>query len=256
MPAEGRLVVEEAGAGPPLVMVHGYLGSARHWDVQAEAFAASFRCLMPNLAGFGASSGLPRLDSIAGHAAAVLDALEELGVERFHLLGHSMGGMVVQQMAAMAPGRIERLVLYGTGPRGVLPGRFETIEASRQRLLRDGLEATARRIAATWFRDGEAAAGFDLCLAEAKRATLDAALASLTAWEGWDGRPALPALSMPTLVLWGDGDRSYEWSQPEALWRGIPGARLAVVPGCAHAVHMEKPDLFNALVLDFLGDAA
>jgi 2-hydroxy-6-oxonona-2,4-dienedioate hydrolase len=54
-------------------------------------------------------------------------------------------------------------------------------------------------------------------------------------------------------VLWGDGDRAYLWNQPEQLWRKIADAHLAVIPGCSHAVHLEKPHLFDAMLLDFLG---
>ena len=57
---------------------------------------------------------------------------------------------------------------------------------------------------------------------------------------------------VPTLVIWGDGDRAYLWPQPEQLWHGIKGARLAVIPGCSHAIHLEKSHLFNATLADFL----
>ncbi len=241
-----------SGSGPDFVLVHGYFGGAGMWEQQLSAFAQDFRCIAPNLAGFGDSAGLPAPDTIEGHARQVLHTLDRLGVAGFHLLGHSMGGMVVQQMAAMAPERIERLVLYGTGPVGLLPDRFESIETSRQRLASDGLAATARRIAATWFERGAEAEGYATCVREGAKATMQAALASLSAWETWDGTAALSQFAGPTLVVWGDGDRSYGWSQPEALWRGIPGCRLAVVPGCAHNVHMEKPQIFNAIVRDFL----
>lgn len=244
-----------AGSGPDLVLVHGYLGGAGMWDAQLLAFSEAFRCIAPNLAGFGDSAGLNAPDTIDGHARQVLATLDDLGVDRFRLLGHSMGGMVVQQMAAIAPERIERLVLYGTGPVGLLPDRFESIETSRQRLAADGLAATARRIAATWFVKGAEAEGYNTCVREGSKATMQAALASLSAWETWDGTPALARFTMPTLVVWGDGDRSYGWSLPEALWRGIPDCRLAVVPGCAHNVHMEKPAIFNAIVRDFLDEA-
>lgn len=222
------------------------------WDAQFAAFSDRRHCIAPNLAGFGDSAHLHSPDSIEVHAALVLHALDQLGIDRFALLGHSMGGMVVQQMAAMAPGRIEKLILYGTGPVGLLPDRFETIETSRQRLAQDGLEATARRIAATWFERGEAGEGYGTCVREGAKASMQAALAALSSWERWDGTGALSRFSMPALVIWGDGDRSYGWRQQSALWRGIPGCRLAVVPGCAHNVHMEKPAIFNAILADFL----
>lgn len=247
-----HLICTEAGKGPALVLIHGYLGSARHWDLQVPLLARRFRCISPNLAGFGDSAQLTAPESIGGHAAQVLATLDRLGVERFHLLGHSMGGMIAQEMTARAPDRIDRLILYGTGPVGLLPDRFETIDTSRQRLLNEGLDATARRIAATWFEAGEDAVGYAVCLAEAKRASLQAALASLTAWEGWDGRAELTSFAAPSLVIWGDSDRSYGWPQPQRLWHSIPDCRLAVVPCCGHAVHMENPAIFNSMLEDFL----
>lgn len=250
MPPLGHI---RRGSGPPLVLVHGYLGGSAMWAGQIARLAPRFDVIAPDLPGFGESRDLAPHDSIEAIARHVLGFLSEAGVERFDLLGHSMGGMVVQQMAAEAPERVRRLVCYGTGPVGVLPGRFETIDASRARLARDGVAATARTIAATWFRDGEDGPGFDICEKLGKHVSMETALASLTAWERWDGRPGLPRIEAETLVLWGDRDRSYDWSQPEALWRGIARSSLAVVPGCAHNVHMEKPALFDALLEDFVG---
>ena len=83
-------------------------------------------------------------------------------------------------------------------------------------------------------------------------ATEQAALAGLTAMENWSGEKSLNDIQSPTLVLWGDKDRAYEWSQPYKLWTEINGAQLAVIPNCSHAVHLEKADLFNRIVLDFL----
>jgi pimeloyl-ACP methyl ester carboxylesterase len=91
------------------------------------------------------------------------------------------------------------------------------------------LTATATRIAATWFLNGERAEGFALCQALGEKAGLQAALASLTAWESWDGHPCLAHIASPTLGLWGSHDRSYDWSQPESLWRAIPNSDIAVV---------------------------
>ena len=101
---------------------------------------------------------------------------------------------------------------------------------------------------------GEAGRGYELCAELAQLATEQAALAGLSAMEVWSGVDALAAIRNPTMVLWGDGDRAYLWEQPQQLWRGIAGAQLAVIPGCSHAVHLEKPYLFNAMLQDFLGD--
>ena len=235
-----------------LVFVHGYLGGSPQWANQAEVFSPHFEVITPDLPGFGLNNDLEPPQTIRGFAAYVLDELERAGIDYFHLVGHSMGGMIVQEMVAMSPERIGRLVLYGTGPVGLMPGRFETIDESRRRLTEDGVKATGRRIAATWFLQGEQAARYQVCADLAVMASPQAAQAGLTAMEAWSGVSALSRIATPTLVLWGDGDRAYQWSQPQQLWQQIAGARLAVIPGCSHAVHLEKPHLFNAVLADFL----
>ena len=236
-----------------LVFVHGYLGGGLQWADQVEIFSEHFRVITPDLPGFGENHAMTTPETIRELAQYVLDELDQLEVDRFHLVGHSMGGMIVQEMVALAPARVDKLVLYGTGPVGIMPGRFETIDESRRGVKEKGVEETGRRIAATWFQDGELASGYKVCAELALKASLQAALAGLSAMEGWSGVSALSEITSSTLVLWGDGDRAYLWSQPEQLWREIADAHLAVIPGCSHAVHLEKPHLFNAMLLDFLG---
>jgi pimeloyl-ACP methyl ester carboxylesterase len=240
------------GRGTPLVLVHGYLGGAAQWHAEIDRFADRFDVIAPDLPGFAGSADLPPADRIAQFADAVVALLDELGVGRITLLGHSMGGMIVQELAATHPDRIARLILYGTGPLGLMPDRFEPLETSRERVRCDGVAQTIRRIGATWFRNGAAAQGFEIVAELGAQASEGAALAGLDAMSHWDGRGALARLTMPALVLWGDGDRSYRWPQVEALWQGLPDACLAVMPRTAHAAHLEKPALFHALIEDFV----
>lgn len=239
----------------PLVLVHGFMGGSAQWEPQRTAWAGGREFIALDLPGFGAHAEAAPLDTIGAYADWALQDLTGRGVQRFDLLGHSMGGMIVQEMISRAPERIDRLVLYATGAVGVLPGRFETIEESKARAAVDGPKATARRIAATWFLERDAAAGFEACARIAEASSLAAIEAGLDAMQGWSGVAQLPSIRVQTLVIWGDRDRTYPWSQIERLWRGIPDAGLAVVPGCAHAVHLEKPQLFNALIADFLTEA-
>lgn len=149
-----NLSFRRAGNGAALVLVHGYLGGSAMWAAQMARFSPFRDVICPDLAGFGDSAALTAPAGIEAHAQDVLALLDGLEVEKFDLLGHSMGGMIVPEMVRLAPDRVGKLVLYGTGPQGVLPDRFETIAQSRARLLQDGVAATARRIAATWFRHG------------------------------------------------------------------------------------------------------
>lgn len=243
------------GTGTPLVLVHGFLGGSAQWEAQIAHFKATHDVIAPDLPGFGEAADLPGRVGIEGLADYVIEFLDDLGISSFALLGHSMGGMIVQTIAAKVPDRVEKLVLYGTGPLGLMPNRFETIEESRQRLLADGISKTIRRVGATWVLDSSTAAGqsnVDILARIGAPASQEASLLAYDGMENWDGRAHLEYLSMPTLILWGDTDRSYRWPQVQEMWEKIPNAKLAVIPGTSHAAHLEKPDLFNSLLDDFL----
>ncbi|WP_428687902.1 alpha/beta fold hydrolase [Roseibium sp.] len=245
-----------AGTGPSLVLVHGYLGGAEQWRCEMDHFSNRYDVIAPNLPGFGAAGDRQGCDTVPGMAEAVYGLLDELAIKDFILLGHSMGGMIVQEMARMRPQSVSRLILYGTGPLGLMPDRFEPLATSRERLLSDGVSATIARIGATWFKRGAEAGGYPLVTEIGSRANRQAAEAALGAMADWDGRAALKRLTMPTLVVWGDADRSYRWPQVETLWTNLPDVRLSVIPGAAHAAHLEKPALFHSLIEDFLSETA
>lgn len=237
---------------PTLVFVHGYFGGSPQWTGQIAQFSADFNVITPDLPGFGLNNRLEAPKSITGFAQYVLTELDKQNIERFYLLGHSMGGMIAQEITRLAPQLVIKLVLYGTGPIGEMPGRFETLAKSRERLQADGVETTARRISAKWFIGGTKGSGYAGCADIAVMASLQAGLAGLTAMENWSGVAELPKIKTPTLVLWGDQDQSYHWPLPQQLWQEIPDASLSVIAGCSHAVHLEKPTLFNAVLGDFL----
>ena len=83
-------------------------------------------------------------------------------------------------------------------------------------------------------------------------AGLDAIVAGLAAMRDWSGKEYLANIAADTLIVWGDRDRTYDWPQIECLWHGIPKSNLAVIPACAHAVHLERPNLFNSVLDGFL----
>ena len=242
-----------AGSGFPLVLVHGYLGGAGQWQAEVERFASGHDVIALDLPGFGAAADRDGCDRIAGFADAIIALLDGLGLRQFDLLGHSMGGMIVQDLALRNPGRIRKLVLYGTGPLGLMPDRFARRAVPRTRRRQDGVPATSRRIGATWFVNGEACSAFPTVRHIGEQASLGAALAALDAMEHWDGRDSMAALTMPTRIIWGDHDRSYRWPQVQSLWQGLPNADLAVIPGASHAAHLEKPQIFHPVLADFLG---
>ena len=246
------IFVNDYGSGTPLVLVHGFLGSTDMWEPQIEYFKENFRILTPALPGFGKSNKVKSCDSIECMAKAILNSLKIRQVEKFNLLGHSMGGMIVQEMTRLASDKVLKLICYGTSPRGNIPGRFETIDESREKLKMNGLEVTANRIAKTWFINEDKAKYFYLCENAGKQTSLEATDNGLIAMKNWSGINNLKNIKNETLIIWGDQDRAYNYSQVETLKNNISNSSLKIINGCSHNVHLEKPDEFNNCVSDFL----
>lgn len=240
------------GAGPALVLQHGFLGGGGYWAPQLPTLCRHFEVLTTDMPGFAGSAAEPVPQTMAGFAAALAGLLDALDLARVSLVGHSMGGMLALQFALDHPERLDRLVLYGTACSGRLPKRFETMEQTVERLREQGAEACAERIVPTWFVDGERAPHFPMCRAAGRGAATEGAIRAIQAIDAWDVSARLGEVHVPTLVLCGDRDRSTAPDQSMRLYEGIAGAQLAIVPGCAHNVHLERPELFNALLTTFL----
>ena len=246
------IFIEDKGNGIPLVLVHGFLGSSDMWLPQVKFFKEDFRVIVPALPGFGKSCIVNSCDSIECMAKMILESLELKKIKKFNLLGHSMGGMIVQEMARLAKKKILKLICYGTGPQGNMPGRFETIDQSREKIRSNGLESTAYRIAKTWFIEEDKAKYFYLCEEAGKQTSIEAADNGLIAMKNWNGVNNLKNIRNKTLIIWGDQDKAYNYNQVETLNNNIPDSELKIVEGCSHNVHLEKPDEFNKIVVEFL----
>ena len=247
-----HIYIGDEGKGFPLILIHGFLGSSKMWEPQISFFKNHFRVITPDLPGFGKSNKAKSHNSIQSIANLLMDCLEEKKIDKFYLLGHSMGGMIVQEMAKEVEGKISKLVCYSTGPRGEMPGRFETVDQSRENIKKNGLEVTAKNIAQTWFVLGEKAKYFDLCLEAGKQTSIEAADNALIAIKNWDGVKNLQDIKNNTLIIWGDKDKSYNLGQVQTLEKNISDSNLVIFKGCAHNVHLEQPDQFNHTIKDFL----
>ena len=158
----------------------------------------------------------------------------------------------MQEIAKLEGDKILKLVCYGTGPTGNIPGRFETIDQSREKLKKNGLDVTAYRIAKTWFIEEDKSKYFYLCDEAGKQTSMEAAENGLIAMKNWNGIKNLQNIKNETLIVWGDQDKAYNFNQVETLVKNIPNSELKIVKGCSHNVHLEKPDKFNNIVDKFL----
>jgi pimeloyl-ACP methyl ester carboxylesterase len=230
----GPVVATRAGDdGPPLVLLHGLAGSEAWWKRNLPALASSFRVLAVDLPGFGSSHRDARLilDEVPAQVVALLD---ELGIERTHVIGHSMGGLVAGGLAADHPERVDRLVLVDAG--------FLSLDPTWRHRITGPLRTlpwTAPSIIPTLVRDLIRSGPIRMA-----RATVELMRK--------DWRHKLPAITAPTLVIWGEHDHVCSRRIGEQIATTVPAAKLVVIGGAGHNPMWEKPADFDREVLDFL----
>ena len=247
-----KIYINDTGQGFPLVLVHGYLGSSEMWCLQRDYLTKFFRIISPALPGFGESHEAESLDSINDMANFVINIIDEKKIDKFNLLGHSMGGMIVQEIAKLAGDRINKLICFATGSIGEIPGRFEPINETRKRLKKEGAKISFSRVPKKWFVKGDKDKNYYLCANAVKNVSLETADNALIAMKNWSGLHNLQNIKNETLIVWGDKDTSYNFDQVDTLNKNIKNSRLEIFENCSHNVHLEKPNEFNILVEKFI----
>lgn len=248
----------ELGAAPQaLVLLHGLFGSSANWMGIARQLAPDWRIVVPDLRNHGRSFHDPDVSypALAGDVRALLD---ELGLERAVLVGHSMGGKTAMWLALTAPDRVERLVVVDSAPVGssssmagllrglaavdvtALPGRAAADAAlaavAPDSRVRDYLLQNLVRHDGVW----------------RWRMNVPALLAGIDAIRGWPEPPADARYLGPTLFLHG-GESGYVQPAHEAVIRALfPYARFRSVPGAGHWVYADRPAEFLAALRAFL----
>jgi pimeloyl-ACP methyl ester carboxylesterase len=260
------------GSGPPLVFLHGVLGSTRVWEHLAADLAADHVVVAPDLFGHGMSAKPAGDYSLAGHAATVRDLLDALGLDRVTLVGHSLGGGIALEFTYLFPERVHGLVLVASGGLGrevsfllrapTLPGAELVLPLVASGFARRQGTALARALSLVGVRGSTDVAqawhGFEqLADGEGRRAFL----ATIRAVVGIDGQrlsaaELLPRLHVPTLVVWGDRDRMIPLAHARDAVARMPDARLVVVEGAGHFPHLDAPEQFTTELRAFVADLA
>lgn len=264
------LYYEEHGAGDPLLLVMGLAADSTAWMFQIPDFARHHRTIVFDNRGVGRSAKPPGPYSIAQMADDAAGLLDSLRIERCHVVGVSMGGMIAQELALRHPARVSGLVLACTYPE-------PDAEIERQR--RDSVAEMGGTVTAS----GDVAidlSSFDPLLffqtllprvfnqsfidnelprlmalfgsALQYGISLEAILAQAAAVMSHRATDRLHRIAAPTLVITGDADLLIPPTHSDVLARHIPGARLVKVPGGSHGFNLETPEVFNRAVLDFL----
>lgn len=252
-----ELAWDEAGAGPPLVLLHAFPLDRRMWEPQVSAFSSHWRVITPDLRGAGESSWTDEdsfMERLAEDLAALLDYL---GLARVVLGGLSMGGYAAFAFLRRYPARVSALVLADTRATADTDegkkGRYEMAALAE----REGAAAVAERMLPRLLgttthtrRPAVVSRVREMILANAGPglAKLQRGMAARP-----DSRPLLGTIRCPTLALVGEEDVFTPLSDAEAMVQAIPGAKLVRLPEAGHLSNLEKPTAFNSALHDFLG---
>jgi len=251
--AQGTINAAQSGEGPPLFLFHSLLSDRASFDAIVPELSKSFRTIVPELPGFGASH------AVTGGLAEVADRMAEAvkdaaGGEEAIVLGNGYGGFVALQMAIRHPAIASRLILADCGAAFSEPGReaFRNMAAaSRAKGLSAITDVAMRRLFAPEFQ----AEHPDL-MADRREAFLrtdpDVFRAACDALACLDLRPELGKVKVPVLVLVGEHDEATPPPMSHELAAGLPQARLEVIGGCAHVPQLQSPAVFLDLIADFL----
>ena len=254
-----RIAYERRGEGPPVVLLHGYVGDRRMWRSQLDDISDEFTVVAWDAPGHGGSSDPPEefpLHAFADCLAAFIDALE-LG--RPHVVGLSFGGGLALELVRRHPGLPASLVLASAyaGWAGSLPP--EVAEERLQQALRlaelppDQLVA---ELMPTMFSDSAPAELVEEFSASMREFRAVGVRANSRAFAEADLRDVLPRVDVPTLLLYGDSDVRAPAGVAHDLHAGIPGSRLVFIPGAGHVCNIDASQSFNRELRTFLRSVA
>jgi 3-oxoadipate enol-lactonase len=255
--ANGTVNAAQSGDGPPFVLLHSLLSDRASFDAIVPELSKTFRVIVPELPGFGAS------EAVSGGLAAVADrmagAIDDCADgEDVIVLGNGYGGFVALQMAIRHPNIAAKLILADCGAAFSEPGReaFRNMAAaSKAKGLPAITDVAMRRLFAIEFQE----ANPDL-MRDRREAFLrtdpEVFRAACEALAELDLRPQLGQVKVPVLVLVGEHDEATPPPMSHEIAAGLPQARLKIISGCAHVPQLQAPAAFLTAIGDFLSPAA
>ncbi len=248
----------EAGAGEPLLLIMGFGGDHMAWALQMPDISARYRVIAFDNRGVGQTDAPDHPYTTRMMAGDALGLMDVLGIERAHVLGVSMGGMIAQELALARPERVRSLHLACTFAR---PDAYMLALNSAWREMRIGLgrESTLRALALWLFSPTTYAERPDFLeallqnsLANPYPQSLAGFLRQGEAVSAHDALERLQAIHCPTLVSVAEDDILVPPRFSREIVARVRGAELCLVPAAGHGYFLERPDVFNELSLDFI----
>jgi 2-hydroxy-6-oxonona-2,4-dienedioate hydrolase len=256
-------VIEAGAGGVPVVFIHGVSAYAHRWLQNLEAIgAAGFHAYAIDLPGHGFASKAGAFDySIAGYAEFVAAFMDTIGAQSAVLIGTSLGGHIAAAVACRNPERVHSLVLVGSlGLVEVGATIRQLIAGAILKTDRDGIRNKLQRAHAdpSVASDDWVEEEFHINNSAGAKETFERLGRYIAADLDKDcvgAKLATLAWRIPTLLVWGEHDRSVGLAVATAAHDALPGSRLVVIEGAGHAPYFERPPTFNAVISEFLGGA-
>lgn len=252
---ELRVGYERVGRGHAVVLVHGYVGDGRStWRSQLDALGGDFTLVAWDAPGAGASSDPPEDLGMAGFADCLAKLIAALGLDDPHLVGISFGGALVLELHRRHPTIAATLTLVsayagwgGSLPPAVAGQRLEQALALADLSPRELVDA----LRPTMFSTAPSPAVEEEFVASLL-ATHPAGFRAMARASAEDLRAALPAVDVPTLLVYGDKDVRAPLSVAQDLHASIAGSELVILEGAGHVCNLEAPEAFNEVLRSFL----
>jgi pimeloyl-ACP methyl ester carboxylesterase len=252
--SQGVVHYEAYGRGSPVVLLHGWLGSWGCWLGTMEALSVRYRAYSLDFWGFGESDKRRESYNISDFVALADQFMERLGIQSAPVIGHSMGGTVALNLALDRPQRVEKVAVVGSPIDGRSLNIFLKLAGypwiaflvwNSPALLRLGIKLFAPWIAANWSE------WYELLMRDLSKMTLESFLWSIHSLHHTDLRARLGTLRMPSLGVYGRGDKIVDPQQSQ-LFERVAHSRVEILDKSRHFPMLDEPDRFHAVLASFL----
>jgi 3-oxoadipate enol-lactonase len=249
---------KSTGIGAPLVLIHGHPFDHTMWYPQVVALSDLYQVITPDLRGYGASTlPNPANTKFEDYATDILQLMDYLEIDSFHLGGLSMGGQIIMEIFRQAPARVKSLIFADTfaslDTPAIKKGRYDTAD----RLEKEGMDGYADEVIYKMITPQHVSTMPEVSGHVIKMMKATSPVAAATALRARAERvdylnKVLPEVNVPTLVIVGREDQFTPVSQAEELVENLQNSKLVIIEDAGHMPNLEHPDEFNKAALDFL----
>jgi pimeloyl-ACP methyl ester carboxylesterase len=248
-----QIAYRDEGRGHSLLLIHAFPLSGAMWDQQIAALSSTYRLIVPDLRGFGASPVVPGTTSLDQYADDLAGLLDQLGLEHVAVAGLSMGGYIAFALLRRHRERVDALILADTRSQPDNEDGRRAREENARLVEHQGPRAIADQMLPKLLSPNapqQLRAEVRRLIEANDRAGIAAALRAMAVRP--DSTPLLATIAVPTLVVVGAEDILTPPSDARAMHAAIAGSQLAELPGAGHLAHLEAPEAFNGAVADLL----